>query len=156
MITNKHDINKVTNFLSKEYMKNMSSISIFQNADGSYEFFNKYLIREDKGRFVVVLSHTEKTFSSLKNAVTWCVHDNQNKFSNANRIEYLDVMISGTEVAIDMHKKLLKKNKDMEFTLIHLAKLNEEKLKRAALLKEMNGFILDSNNLQTKKFAMKR
>lgn len=155
MINNKH-ITKVTNFLSKEYMKNVSNISIFQNEDGSYDFFNKYTIRENSGRVTVDLNYATKFFSSLKHAVTWCVHDHENKLTNAKRIEYLDIMISGTEVAIDMHKKLLKKSKDMEITLIHLAKLNEEKLKRSTLIREMEGFILDSKNLQTKKFAVKR
>ena len=65
-------------------------------------------------------------------------------------------MISSTNVAIDMHKKLLKKNKDMEFTLIHLAKLNEERIKRTNMINEMNSYIQESIYWQTKKFSVKR
>lgn len=153
---NDKTIAKVTNFLSKEFHKNFGNIAIFKNLDGSYDLFDKYTIICESNSFTVITTVESLVFSTLKNAVTWCVYENDKKYARASRIKHLDQMISGTEVAIDMHKKLLKKSKDVEFTLIHIAKLNEEKLKRASMIEEMDSYIQESIYRQTKKFAVKR
>lgn len=148
---------RVTSFLANEYTKSLGKISIFRNDDGSYEFFNRYSIVERNNRYEISLLNQDKVtiFSSLKHAVTWCIHDNINKLADATRIHYLDTLIAGTEISIEMHKKMLKRSKDVEHTLIHLAKLNEEKIKRSLMLSEMDTFIHSAKYLQTKNFIRK-
>ena len=153
---NKKVINKVTDFLAKEFTKGVNGVAIFKNEDGTYELFDKFNITPKEQSFIVTVNYDKESFSSLKNAVTWCVCENQQKYVRAKRVKYLDDMIGGTEVAIDMHKKLLKKSKDMEHTLIHLAKLSEERSKRASMIQEMDAYIKESIYWQNKKFAVKR
>lgn len=150
-------IEKITTFLSKELFHNMKDVAIFKNDDGTYEFFNRYNITESKDGYVVQLKYNSvtKNFSSLKNAVTWCIFENRNKFDRASRIEHLDRMLGGTELSIDLHKRLIKKASTVESKLIYLAKLSEEQIQRKNMLKEMAFYISESKQWQTQKFATK-
>jgi hypothetical protein len=92
----------------------------------------------------------------LKNALTWCIFENRTKFSQARRIEYLDNMIAGTEVSIEVHKNLIKKTTNTESQLIYIAKLSEEQAKRKLMIQEMTSFMNESKKWQTRKFVAKR
>lgn len=156
-MTDHKTISRVTSFLEAEFNKNLSKISIFKNNDGSYEFFDRYIIIPYYGRYQITFKNQDKiaAFSSLKIAVAWCIHDSHNKLTTANRIKYLDMLLSGTEVSIEMNKKMLKRNKQLENTLIHLAKLNEQKLKKTHIAAEMDTLIRDATLLQLKNFSHK-
>ena len=150
-------IEKVSEFLSKEFQNKVRGIAIFQHEDGTYEFFNKYYIKEDSTGYQVSFkySSTVKLFNSLKNAVTWCIFENRNKFGKAQRIEHIDKMISSTELNIQIHKRLIQKSKALESKLIYIAKLNEDQIKRKSYIKEMSDYINESKQWQTQKFATK-
>jgi hypothetical protein len=151
-------LNKISQFLTKEFLQSMSNIAMVQNTDGSYEFFNRYKVQQVKIGYEVHLKYNSdiKLFSSLKNALTWCIFENRTKFSQARRIEYLDNMIAGTEVSIEVHKNLIKKTTNTESQLIYIAKLSEEQAKRKLMIQEMTSFVNESKNWQTRKFVAKR
>lgn len=151
-------LNKITQFLKKEFFNKMTDIAMLQNDDGSYEFFNRFTVYPVVNGYDVHISNTSevKLFSSLKNALTWCIFENRTKYSQARRIEYLDSMIAGIDVSIQVHKQLLKKSNDVEYKLIYAAKLSEEQTKKRQMIQEMSSFINESNNWQTRKFATKR
>lgn len=148
---------KVSKFLQKEYIENISDISVYQYDDGTYEFFDRYLIYKVENSYKVSLrfNSTEKVFSNLKSAVAWCIFDDKNKVSVTQRIEYLDLLLTGIEGNILVHKRLFKNAKDNESKLIYLAKLSEDQLKRKNYLEEMIKYISESKLLQTQKFANK-
>lgn len=151
-------MNKVSEFFNTRLLSTVGDITIFQNDDGSYELFNRYTIQKNPYGFKVVhiYNSDEKLFSSLKNAVTWCVFENRKKYQKAQRIEYLDKMIAGMDLNIEMHKKLIKKSTDTEIKLIYAAKLSDEQNKKKIMLHEMSGYIHESKALQTQKFDAKR
>jgi len=150
-------INKIEQFFQKELSSNLKDIAIIQHSDGSYELFNKYLVAEKKNGFDVTPKYSDNVrgFSSLRSAVTWCVFDHRDQFVKAKRIEYLDQIISSTEVSILIQKKLINKSKDLESKLIHIAKMSEEQNKRKLMLSEMISFMNESRNWQSRKFATK-
>jgi hypothetical protein len=157
MTTNKI-IDKVTKFLTNEFIQSVGNISIFKNDDGSYELFDRYIINETTNNtFIVSIrsSYTTKTFNSLKNAVTWCTFEKRNKFHQTTRIEHLDKSIGSINVEINMHQNLLKKSNELDKKMIYIAKLNEERLKRKSMTTEMHSYITESKYWQTKKFAPK-
>jgi hypothetical protein len=154
---NKKIIEKVSQFLQREYYSNLENVSIFQDDDGSYEFFNRYVIAKENEGYLVILKYNSETkkFGSLKNAVSWCIFDIRNKFARAQRVEYLDRIISAIDVNILVHKNLVKKAKDLDTKLIYLAKLSEDQLKRKAYITEMGNYFHESKLLQAQKFSMK-
>jgi hypothetical protein len=151
-------LGKISQFLKKEFFNKMTEIAMLQNEDGSYDFFNRYTVYSDKNGVKVYMKYNSdvKLFSSLKNALTWCIFENRTKYTQARRIEYLDHMIAGIDVNIQVHKNLLKKAKDDEYRLIYAAKLSEEQARRRSMVTEMSSFINESKNWQTRKFATKR
>ena len=150
--------NKVAQILKKEFFSKMSDIAMMQNEDGSYEFFNRFTVYPtDNGYQIFIRNSSDiKLFSSLKNALTWCIFENRTKYSQAKRIEYLDCMIAGADMNIQIHRNLMKKATDTEYKLIYAAKLSEEQTRKRQMVAEMTSFINESNNWQTRKFATKR
>lgn len=150
-------IAKIEKFFAKEFPSKYKDILIFQNDDGSYELFDKYLINKHVAGYLITSKYCTdgKIFSSLKNAVTWCIFDNKNKVHQTNRIEYLDKMLAGTEVNILVHKKLIEKTSDIEHKLIYVSKLSQEQVRKKEMLEELDDFIVQSKNWQTRKFAPK-
>lgn len=146
---------KIEKFLHKE-AKTVAIDSVFVE-NGRYNLFGKYQIeRKNKGYCVTMpTTSTEKSFYKLKNAVAWCIFDKQNLIMQSERIELLDSKLSGIEVALAIHEKLCKKAKSHEDRFIFLAKLNEDKLKRNQISRELQGYIMSSDNLQRKRFETK-
>jgi hypothetical protein len=149
-------LTKIDQFLNQEFIQNINDIAIFQNEDGSYELFNRYrIVKDSLGYKVTTNTSVEVLFSSLKFAVSWCILETRNKYVKAKRIEYLDQMLAGVDVSIEMHKHLIKKSKETETKLIYIAKLSEEQSKRKKILGELHTYINESKSLQIQKFAAK-
>ena len=65
----------------KEFPKILPNL-IFQNEDGSFEVFGRYVIKKEKSVFHVYCSDTKTgVFTSAKTALSWCI---ATKFSNYN------------------------------------------------------------------------
>lgn len=151
-------LNKISQFLKKEFFNKMTDIAMIRNDDGSYEFFNRFTVYPAKNGYNVYIKNSSdvKLFSSLKNALTWCIFENRTKYTQARRIEYLDCMIAGADMNIQIHRNLMKKATDTEYKLIYAAKLSEEQTRKRQMVHEMTSFINESDNWQTRKFATKR
>jgi hypothetical protein len=154
---NNSNIAKIEKFFTKEFFSKYKDILILQNDDGSYELFDKYLITKHEAGHLISTRYCSdgKIFASLKNAVTWCIFDNKNKIHQTNRIEYLDKMLAGTEVNILVHKKLIDRTADIEHKLIYVSKLSQEQVRKKQMIEELDDFIVQSKNWQTRKFAPK-
>lgn len=139
---------------SRELSKKIHDLLIIHNDDGSYNLFGKYTIVPKEELYTVykIQSEENNTFSTLKNAVTWCVFDKNNKYKEIKRIHELDHLISSIDVNIAQHKKLASKSQNLDDKSIYLAKLYEDKLKKRAILSEINDYVLTSKYLQSKKF----
>lgn len=138
-------------------LKQLQDIAIYQEADGTYNLFNQYIITKKNNNYIVTMStsFTTNTFSILKNAVTWCTLDKRDRVFDANRMIQLDRKLASTDAAIEIHSNLLKKAKDPDTKLIYLAKLSEEKAEKRTILEEIDGFIMESRRWQTKRFDRK-
>lgn len=137
--------------MNKKDLKNkINDLLIVKNDDGSYFLFGKYFILPKEGYYEVLKEEQIYDFATLQHAVTWCVFDKNQKHKEIKRIHELDNLISGLQVAIQQHEKLVKK-KD-ENSPIFLAKLYEEKLKKREFISEMKDFIAISRHWQSKKF----
>ena len=139
-------------------ISNLQEVIIFQEEDGTYQLFNKYRITklsEFEFNVSAYRSATTNNFYTLKNAVTWCIFDKQNKVYETNRISELDKKLGGIDVDISIHTRLFKKNKDMTTKLIYLSKLTEDKLKKRIITTELYTYILESKRWQIQRFNRK-
>jgi hypothetical protein len=144
---------KIEIFINKELNVNLLDAAIFKHDDVTYELFNKYIIKKiSEYKFLVTTSYEQKSFSFLKNAVIWCTFKKRDKFYEMKRIEELDILMNSIDVMIEQHTKLSISANAYEDKLIYLAKLNEDKLKKQYMLKEIKDYVSDSKAWQLKKF----
>lgn len=149
---------KLYNILSKSKFQDIENIAILPGNDGSYSVFGRYMLfKKDPNNIIVKLFNGDivNSFYSMKSALCWCVFDRRGLYSSANRILSLDNKLSGLEVSIAIHSKLIDKSKEMSDKFIYLAKLNEEKLQKREMTNELNRYINDSHSWQQKQFDLK-
>lgn len=142
---------------NRELKNKIRDLLVLRDDDGNYHLFGTYTIIPVNGLYKVMTYDENQNihiFSSLKHAVTWCVFDKNNKYKEVKRIVELDSLLGSLDVSIEQHKKLARNSqKEPEDRYIYMAKLNEEKLKKQAALREINNYVTLSKHWQTKKFA---
>lgn len=139
----------------KEMPKTGEDFLFVKSDDGSIFLLNKYTIYPVKNNyFEVTLNTSDKVyrFSSMKVAVSWCIHDKRMKYSAAARIQELDMLLTSLTTSIELHKKLIFKTTDKQTKLIYTAKYNEEQLKKKSVQHEIANYVNMSRYWQTKKF----
>lgn len=153
-------MDKIEKFFNKELNNSVNKdVLIIKGDDGTYQLFGKYFISINaRGHYQITTFSGDRPliFSSLKNAVTWCVFDNNKKFNDIRRIEELDMQMSSIDVAMGMLKKRLSRSTNLDDKFIYLAKLHEIKLKRQHMQKQINSYVETSKYWQSKKFAESR
>jgi hypothetical protein len=134
--------------------KKMKELFIVKEENGSYNLFGKYTIIKDtydNYRIAIFEEDIRLGFSSLKNAVTYCVFDKNNKQKDGQRVFDLDQSVSSLDFSIAQNTKLYN-NADDERKNILSAKIVEAKFKKKQALKEIENYVNLSKYWQIKKF----
>lgn len=149
---------KVKTFVETQ-ISNLKKSLIFKNADGSYNLFEKFTIVPQNKHFVVYVldyMNIEKiVFSSLKNAVTWCILKNKNKIKEYTSLKELDFCIDSLNFSIKLHQKLLNSASTTQDQIIYAMKLEEDKRNKEIVLEKINQHIWFSKNLENNKLLTK-
>ena len=124
--------------------------TVIQDGD-QYRLFEKYIIKKVKSGFQVVRIPDDKTklFTSMKYAVTWATLDRRNLIVEANRVLHLDEILAGIELSTKLLEKYSKKTQNF----IYLNKLNENRLKKHNIVKELDGYLIKAKQWQLNQFA---
>lgn len=149
---------KFNRIVSTKEIEDLQDISIFEMSKDNYVVFKNYqIIKKSKTDVDVMLANGDlvHSFSSMRNAICWCIFDKRGKYVLANRIITLDRSISNEEVQINVHKNLFRKATKTEDKLIFLAKLNEDKFRRSTMYQELEGYVGQSDYWQKKSFKLK-
>jgi len=158
MAKKKLPFDKLQKMIPNSEMNSLKDLIIYQETDGSYQLFDRYVIRKNSlSEYVVTATFTDApyTFNTLKNATAWCIFDKRDKFYEARRILELDNKLGGIEVDILIHQKLFKKAKLDEDLLINIAKLNEDRIKKQMIMEELDGYVAESKVWQERRFERK-
>ena len=142
------------NMLSKEILDSMMENLVYQEPNGDYVLFNKYVISSTASGWVVLRSSDEltHTFTTLKNAVTWATMDKRNLVMAANDMTTLDRQLEGMNFNIEVHKNLCKTTKDIGMKIIYLNKLQQDILKKQSLSARLESYANNIRNWQFKQF----
>lgn len=141
--------------LARPDLSSLQDIIIFQDSDGSYRLFNKYIITKiSQYEFKVTTENTalDLTFNTLKNATAWCIFDKRDKFYDANRIHELDNKLGGIDIDIQVHARLMNKAPKSDDKLIFAAKITEDRLKKKQMVDILASYTSDSHTWQTKRY----
>ena len=85
----------------------------------------------------------------MKYAVTWATLDRRNLIVEANRVLHLDEILAGIELSTKLLEKYSKKTQNF----IYLNKLNENRLKKHNIVKELDGYLIKAKQWQLNQFA---
>ena len=147
---------KVEKFLTKQLTttNNTSNILLLQVDDNNHLLFGKYTITKENNCYILRMDNNDKerTFSTLKTAVTWCVFNERKKTIECKKIEQIDFKLASLEVDILQKTKVLNNIKDENFKHVYFSKIEEDNIKKKILLKQLNRFINISKEWQDKKF----
>jgi hypothetical protein len=151
------DIHKISSIIDNMEMHQLEDIAVFQEDDGSYNMFGKYEIKKVKDSYNVsaVGGNFIHSFYKLRYAVCWCIFDRRNKFYDSRKIIELDRQLSSIDIDIQIHQRLLKKSKVSDERIIFACKLNEDKDRRARVLRELMAYVIVSNQWQINRFRTK-
>jgi len=148
---------KIEQVLSPRELTVLQDLVVYQEDDGSYQLFNKYIIRKTSEGFEVTSSTTDThhVFFTLKTATAWCVFDKRDKFYETRRIVDLDLKLGSVDVDIQVHRKMFMKAKTPDDKLVYAAKLSEDKAKKKLMTEELDGYTADSKTWQNRRFDQK-
>jgi hypothetical protein len=157
-MNNKNDklFSILAKMFSKEKLSKLEKEIIYQDPDGTYNLYGEYTVKKNNMGYKMSKNktHTTYTFTELKNAVTWITLDKTNSITDANRVLYLDGILSGTNENLKVRQKLSKSIKNLETKTIVIAKMNEDILKKQRLLDELEKFVEKANAWQHKQFIL--
>lgn len=141
--------------ITKELSKKIGDLLVFRDEEGTYMLFGKFKIVPENDSFLLFDLRNDSlvhNFTNLKNAVTYCVFDNNKKYKELKRIIDLDDQLAGIEVILSQHKKLVEKTENYEDRSIYMAKLVEGRRKKENMLQEIKSYISISKYWQHRKF----
>lgn len=154
----KYNFDRIQKIITAPELALLQDLIIFQETDGSYQLFNKYVIQKmalSEYKVTVSTSDAACIFTSLKNATAWCIFDKRNKFYETRRILELDTKLVGIEVDILVHLSLFKKAKTSDDQLIYVAKLREDRIRKKMMTEELESYTADSKEWQSRRFDLK-
>jgi hypothetical protein len=146
----------LTKLLSKEKLSELERQSIYKDSDGAYRLFGTYNIKPEGHVFILTKTstYTKINFTDLKNAVTWATFDHINNINLARKVLELDMKLTGAIENVRIYEGLCKKAKNIDTKIIHLAKLQENRIKRNTILTELESHINKAKEWQYKQFEL--
>lgn len=147
--------NILKRIFSEDEIKTLNELIVYNTKQG-YELFGEFSITKVNGSYLVskLTSNLSETFYNLKNAVVWATMHKRNMIIDANRVRDLDRNLESTLVSMTVHTKLCEKTKDLDTRLIYSAKLQEDRVKRKLVIRELESYILNTKNWQEKQFKL--
>jgi len=149
---------KFNKIISSSVVDEIESISILEVDPNIFVVFGKYQMhKKSKSEIIVAPIHSDPVhaFTSMRNAICWCIHDLRGKYVAASRIIALDRNIASEEAQLAVHRNLFNKAKNTDDKLIYLAKMNEDKFKRSSMHRELEDLVSESDYWQKNKFRLK-
>lgn len=140
----KQAYNKLGEIVEHTYEQLINKIIV--KIDDQYVLYNRYLITRNSDEIVVLKRQDRKTykFSSMKHAMIWITLDYNNKFSESNKMKFLDSQLSSINVDKQIHTKL-KKCKDLSQNVIYTNKLQCDITKHKRIIAEIDKYYKMAN-----------
>ena len=105
--------------IDKLFRKEFPGIStnlIFQNEDGNYEVFGRYVIKKEKNSYRVYCSDTDiGSFGSTKTALSWCIAIKFSQYNLARDILTLDNKLHSLTNDITIRANVAERSKNSLF-----------------------------------------
>jgi len=144
---------KLERFFEQSIYTGALNISVLKNHNNEYLLFGKYLIKQDKGLYLVTVEDGNTSlFSTLKVAATWCVFHDKNLITECKEIEKIDFKLASMETEIVQYNKILDKSKDEQVRMLYYSKIENGEDKKKILVEKLNKYINMSKRWQNNRY----
>jgi hypothetical protein len=148
MITEK----EIDRAFRKEF-PNITTNLIFQNTDGDYEVFGRYLIKKEINSCRVYCSATEMgIFSSTKTALSWCIANKYLQYNLAREILTLDNKLRLLSNDISARANIADRSKNLSFREVVEAKLESKIINKKQVEQQLTKCVNNAKYYQQKGF----
>ena len=125
--------NEVTRMLRQEFPEVLPNL-IWQNEDGTYSLFGKYLIVPESGQYRVFCSDTDVgAFSSTKTALSWCIADKVKAYNTARELLEIDQKLTNISNDIALRAAIAERSQRWDFRDSVGSKLESKIIKKKQL-----------------------
>ena len=127
---------------------------IIYNTDTGYDLFGEYTITKKNNKYIVEKDKTDmfEVFYNLKLAIVWVTMYKRNILTDANRIQDLDMLLEGSMVSYEQHKRMYENSKNDEQRTLYFVKLQEDRVRKHAIIEELNSYVLNAKTWQLSRF----
>jgi hypothetical protein len=139
---------------SKDELAGTSGVVVIQDGDG-YVLFNEYHLIQEGNQYKLTKfnTHLDNKFYSLRNAVIWATLDKRQRVTDSLQVLNLDRILEGTTANFALHKHLLDTTKNVENKGLYFTKLQEDKIKKKSILKQLNSYAQEVKKWQFQQLA---
>lgn len=132
---------------------NDARTALITSANGEYTVYGRYCIKPYNNEYVVhdIKSNRQIILGTLKHAMSWCTLIDCNRYSEAMRLERLDLKLVSLQLDMVIHRKLIRSVNNHE-KLICVIKLQEDSFKKKEVLLAIEDIINKSKRLQERRF----
>jgi len=134
-------------------LSNDARTALITSANGEYTVYGRYYIKPYNNEYVVrdIKSDRRIVLGTLKHAMSWCTLIDCNKYSEAMRLERLDLKLVSLQLDMVIHRKLIKSVNNHD-KLVCVIKLQEDSYKKKEVLLAIEDIINKSKRLQERRF----
>ena len=142
--------------IDKAFRKEFPNITtnlIFQNSDGEYEVFGRYVIKKEINNYRVYSSATDiGIFSSTKTALSWCIAIKYSQYNLARDILALDNKLRLLSSDISARANIADRSKKLLFREVVEAKLESKIINKKQVEQQLNKCVNYAKYYQQKGF----
>lgn len=136
----------------KEFPKILTNL-IFQNEDGSFEIFGRYVIKKEKAVCHVYCSDTTMgVFSNTKTALSWCIATKFSNYNLARDILILDNKLRALTNDITIRANVAERSKNSLFRETVETKLETKIIHKKQVEQQLNKCVNYAKYYQQKGF----
>lgn len=134
-------------------LESLKDVLIYDTPYG-YDLFGEYSITKKSNKYIVTKENTDlfEVFYNLKLAIVWVTMYKRNRLIDSNRIRDLDMLLEGSMLSYEQHKKLFDSSKDVDQRSLYFIKLQEDKVRKTAIIDELNRFVISAKNWQLNRY----
>lgn len=145
-------VTKLSKFFDDELQSSIKDVLITKDGMGRLTLFGEYFITPTDKYVKVRGKRLSLEFSNVKNALAYVTLHHAGKYSEANRIQHLDLSLCSVNLDLAVHRNILKSKTDTSSKMIYLIKVQEDTIKRRRIVNEIKSHINSSVRLQGSKF----
>jgi len=150
-------VSKLNKFFDDELNSELKDVLITCDRSGRYTLFGEYSITPTTdGYFRVRGNSIDIELTNIKNSLAYVTLIHAGKYSEAKRVQQLDLSLCSVNVDLAVHRNILKNRTDSDSKILYIIKIQEDSFKRRRIVEEIKSYINSSIRIQERSFARGR